>query len=117
MTCKACHGNGYDTAGKQCNVCYGSGEKLERESSRRAQCLNKARTIITQENHVHGEAMETLANTAALWSVIFGITVRPDQVATAQECHKIARRVADPSNPDNWDDAAGYVGLGAEAAK
>ena len=115
MSCEVCNGKGY-VGGKSCSACVGSGDKIMRETRRRAQCLNRAHNIITQENHIHGEAMETLANTAALWSVIFGITVRPDQVATAQECHKIARRVADPSNPDNWDDAAGYVGLGAEAA-
>ena len=116
MICETCHGNGFDKTGKLCGDCYGSGNKFTRDGRPRSECLMRAHNMITQTDHVHGEAMETLANTAALWSVIFGIPVRPDQVATAQECHKIARRVADPKNSDNWDDAAGYVGLGAAAA-
>jgi len=115
MICEACHGNGYEKSGKRCGACHGSGEKITRDGRRRSECLMRAHNIITQTDHVHGEAMETLANTAIIWSVIFKIPVRPDQVASAMEGLKMARRIADPTNPDNWDDAAGYVGLGAEA--
>lgn len=83
----------------------------------RADILAEAAEIITRDrNATHGEPEDSFGLIAALWSAYLGQTIQPHEVATLMELLKIARRKGNPDNRDNWVDAAGYVGCGAELA-
>lgn len=83
----------------------------------RRDVLRMAEHIVTKDRNIqYGDPEDEFANISLMWTAIFGVTVRPDQVALAMACLKIARANHNPTYPDSWIDLAGYAACGAEAA-
>ena len=75
-----------------------------------------AKTVLNERNKSYGTPSENFALVARYWSVLFGVTVEPHQVALAQDLLKTARLHHDPAHADSWVDKAGYSACGAEVA-
>lgn len=56
----------------------------------------------------YGHPFDDFSRTAKMWSAIFGIDVRPEQVPLAMICVKVSREVNKPKR-DNVVDIAGYA--------
>ena len=83
----------------------------------RTETLDAARQAITVDRAAtHGEAENTFADIAALWSVLFGIDITAAQVAQAMVLFKVARMKANPGHADNYTDAVGYAAIAGELA-
>ena len=58
----------------------------------------------------YGHPYEDFSKTAAFWSVLFGVEVKPWQVAKAMALLKISRLMQTPTHYDSIVDVAGYMG-------
>ena len=83
-----------------------------------AQTLYKAALLIDGDrNTQHGDRHVNFGTIATFWTVLFGIDIKPWQVARAIELAKIARDINGEPNPDNATDAAAYSALSWELRK
>ncbi len=64
----------------------------------------------------YGDASESFARLAALWSAVLGVPVAAHQVALCLLQLKVSRLCVTPTHADSWADAIGYLALGAEVA-
>ncbi len=77
--------------------------------------LKDAQNLITGDRQKeYGTPEDNFTRIARGWSILFGITVEPYQVALAMDWLKTARLMNNPADRDGWVDKAGYTGLGAE---
>lgn len=84
----------------------------------RQEVLSTALEIVTKDRNVqYGEPEDEFKTISLMWTAIFGVTVRPDQVALAMACLKIARANHNPGHEDSWVDLAGYAACGAQAVE
>lgn len=83
----------------------------------RAQILQTASVYVTKDRAAtHGDAEDSFAALAAVWSARIGVPLRPDQVAIMLIDLKAVRAWDNPSHIDNWIDIAGYSACGGEIA-
>jgi len=83
----------------------------------RTQVLNEAGAIITGDRQAdYGDAADSCALIARLWSAILGHEILPHEVALCLTQLKIARIAHNPTIRDSWVDGIGYLALGAEIA-
>lgn len=66
------------------------------------------RLVSTDRGKDYGHPFDDFSRTAKMWSGIFGIDVRPEQVPLAMICVKISRETNKPKT-DNLVDIAGYA--------
>jgi len=78
--------------------------------------LQTAMEAVSARGENYGDVRQNHQRIADLWSVVFGQTVSPEQVAMAMVCLKIARLVETPQHEDSWIDVAGYGACGSEIA-
>jgi hypothetical protein len=64
----------------------------------------------------YGDASESFARLAALWSAVLCAPVAAHQVALCLLQLKVSRLCVTPTHADSWADAIGYLALGAEVA-
>jgi hypothetical protein len=67
-------------------------------------------------NQDYGDPRPNFEDTAAMWSAYKGVTFEAHDVAAMMILLKVARLKTSPGKRDNWTDAAGYAGLGAEVS-
>ena len=85
--------------------------------TRRAEILDTARQIVTQDRNVtHGEPEDTFGLIAAYWSSHLDVTITSADVAVLMTLFKLARLKANPGNLENWTDGCGYLACGGELA-
>lgn len=83
----------------------------------RAAILDAARqAVMVDRAATHGDAEDTFASIAAVWSARLGVTVTPAQAAIMLIDLKTCRAWSNPSHGDNWVDMAGYAACGGELA-
>lgn len=76
----------------------------------RKQILTAAtKEVCEDRNREHGEPENTFPMIAKFWSTYLGVEVKPYDVAEMMVLFKTARFKANPSNPDNCVDTAGYT--------
>lgn len=73
-----------------------------------------ARLTAGERDKTYGSPMRNHERIAAIWSVILGIEVRPDQVALCMVGTKLARLAETWDHEDSFVDAAAYCGIAAE---
>lgn len=78
--------------------------------------LQRALTTVEERGENYGDVRENHERIADLWAVVFGWPVKPEQVALAMTCVKIARLIETLDHEDSWVDIAGYGACGAEIA-
>jgi hypothetical protein len=88
----------------------------------RAEILDTAKSYVTKDRAAtHGNAENSFAIMADLWSAYLGVKVEAHDVAAMMVLFKIGRFRSNPGYDDNSVDAAGYSALmgelGAEAGK
>ncbi len=66
------------------------------------------RLVSTDRGADYGHPLDDFCKTAALWSVVFGIHVTPEQVAKAMSLVKVSREL-NKHKRDNLVDECGYV--------
>ncbi len=66
------------------------------------------RLVSTDRGDDYGHPLDDFSKTAALWSIIFGIHVAPEQVAKAMSLVKVSREL-NKHKRDNLVDECGYV--------
>ncbi|APQ42317.1 hypothetical protein PBI_RICH_57 [Mycobacterium phage Rich] len=74
-------------------------------------CNRAADLVNNDRNAVYGDAEINFRETGALWAVIFGHDVTPEQVALC-----MARLIKSPEHADSWTDGVGYLALGGGIA-
>lgn len=73
--------------------------------------LGQAAELLSVEREKeYGDARENHERIAALWSVLFGVTVTARQVALAMVLVKVSREVSGPK-ADNLVDGAAYFAI------
>ena len=82
----------------------------------RAEILLKASQAV-KDRQEYGSPVDNFTITAALWTIILGVDVKPYQVALCQDAFKTARLLGKPNDKDSWVDKAGYAACGAEVVK
>jgi hypothetical protein len=83
----------------------------------RGSILEAARVAVTQDRQAtHGKPEDTFGLISVYWSAHLDVTVTPADVAVMMNLLKCARIKANPGNPDNWIDMAGYAACGGELA-
>lgn len=83
----------------------------------RAEILDTARqAVMIDRAATHGDAENTFAAIAALWSARLRQQITPAQVAIMLVDLKTARAWGNPCHGDNWVDMAGYAACGGELA-
>ena len=82
----------------------------------RAICEHAAELINGDRNAVYGDAEINFRETGALWAVVFGHDVTPEQVAICMSLVKVARLIHNPNHADSWTDGVGYLALGGGIA-
>ena len=65
---------------------------------------------------MHGSPAVTMSMVARMWSAYTGTELSPSDVCNMMVLLKVARFRANPTNPDNAIDAAGYAALAEELA-
>jgi len=80
------------------------------------EALEAAIHAVEARGESYGGVRENHERIAALWSVVFGLDVTPEQVVLAMTCVKVARLLETPTHEDSWIDIAGYGACGAEVA-
>lgn len=79
--------------------------------------MNRAEILAEAARLIDGDRKAQYGNTfpdiAAMWSIVLGHEVRPDQVALCMAALKLVR-VAHKSHEDGYVDAAGYIALAGE---
>jgi len=89
------------------DMCVIGAEKAERDNPLP---LTRAGMLVHGERqHEYGHPSEDFSRIAAMWSPLFGIDVKPEQVALAQICVKLSRLVVTPGHYDSIVDIAGYA--------
>lgn len=84
----------------------------------RKECLDAAaEAVLKNRQAVYGPPENSFADTAVIWSVILGVTVKPWQVPLMLAGLKVVRAKDAPDHADNWADLAGYAACGAELAE
>ena len=73
--------------------------------------------VMVDRAATHGEAEQSFALIAALWSALLGVDIAPHQVALMLAQLKAARAWGNPGHGDNWVDLAGYAACGGEIAR
>ena len=83
--------------------------------SQRNLIIEEATEIINSERaDDYGDCLDNFERIAAGWSIIFGVTVKPFQVALCNDWTKTCRIVTTPDHKDSWRDKVGYSSLGWE---
>lgn len=67
--------------------------------------------VIDGRQDVYGDPAVEFERHAQAWSAIFGVEVRPDQVALALIMYKVVRANRTPDYSDNSDDIEGYLDI------
>lgn len=82
--------------------------------TKRHDILTEADNLIHGERQTHyGTPQDNFSRIAAIWSVILGHTIQPDQVALCMAGLKLARLANGPHH-DSYVDAAGYIAIAGE---
>ena len=80
----------------------------------RSEIIMKAEDLINGDRHsTYGDARESFASIAKLWSVYLGVDVTAEQVAAMMVLMKVSRQ-RKSKHVDNWVDIIGYAALGGE---
>lgn len=79
-------------------------------------CNRAADLVNNDRNAVYGDAEINFRETGALWAVVFGHDVTPEQVAICMALVKVARLIKSPEHADSWTDGVGYLALGGGIA-
>ena len=80
----------------------------------RSEIIMKAEELINGDRHsTYGDARESFASIAKLWSVYLGVDVTAEQVAAMMVLMKVSRQ-RKSKHVDNWVDIVGYAALGGE---
>jgi hypothetical protein len=90
-------------------------------TSRREECLSKAREIVTKDRaQAYGSAEDNFSNIAEIWNAqgvrIDGKQLVASDVAVLMVGMKLARLRHNPTHEDSWVDVAGYAACGSEVA-
>lgn len=81
----------------------------------RTEILNKANEIICKDRQAtHGEAENSFADIANLWSAYLHREINPRDVAMMMVMLKIVRYKKNPSHLDNAIDLCGYAAIAGE---
>ena len=94
-------------------------EVFEKEARRvtRGQVLDTAKEYVTKDRAAdHGNMEDNFSTIGKYWSVHLGVDVSATDVAVMMTLLKAARIKSNPSHPDNWVDACGYMACGGEIA-
>lgn len=83
---------------------------------KKLEVLEEAMHAVEQRGENYGDVRENHQRIAALWSVVLGQRVTPEQVVLCMTCLKVARLMETPDHWDSWVDIAGYGACGAEIA-
>ena len=92
-------------------------EGFEKEARRvtRGQVLDTAKEYVTKDRAAdHGNMENNFSTIGKYWSVHLGVDVSATDVAVMMTLLKAARIKSNPSHPDNWVDACGYMACGGE---
>ena len=92
-------------------------EVFEREARKvtRGQVLDTAKGYVTKDRAAdHGNMENNFSTIGKYWSVHLGVDVSATDVAVMMTLLKAARIKSNPSHPDNWVDACGYMACGGE---
>ena len=92
-------------------------EVFEKEARRvtRGQVLDTAKEYVTKDRAAdHGNMEDNFNTIGKYWSVHLGVDVSATDVAVMMTLLKAARIKSNPSHPDNWIDACGYMACGGE---
>lgn len=83
----------------------------------RADILDAAKSAVTVDRAAtHGNAEDTFAHIAMVWSARLGVPLTGEQVAILLIDLKTCRAWDNPRHADNWVDMAGYAACGGELA-
>lgn len=83
----------------------------------RTQVLAEADRLITGDRlGAYGDAAQSFARIAGMWSAYLGVPVAPNDAAAMMALLKISRARGNPASVDSWVDGAGYLALGGELA-
>lgn len=78
--------------------------------------IYEARDVITTDRHnQYGEAENTFAIIADMWTAYLKTNIKPEDVAAMMILMKVAR-MTHSFKADNWVDVIGYAALGGEIA-
>ncbi len=94
-------------------------EVFEKEARRvtRGKVLDTAKEYVTKDRAAdHGNMEDNFTTIGKYWSVHLGVEVNATDVAVMMNLLKAARIKSNPSHPDNWIDACGYMACGGEIA-
>ncbi len=84
---------------------------------KRTEVIDTARDYITKDRAAtHGNAENSFALMAQMWSAYLGVKVEAHDVAALMVIFKIARFRSNPTYEDNSIDAVGYSALMGELA-
>ena len=92
-------------------------EVFEKEARKvtRGQVLDTAKEYVTKDRAAdHGNMEDNFKTIGKYWTVHLGINISATDVAVMMKLLKIARIKSNPSHPDNWVDACGYMSCGGE---
>ena len=92
-------------------------EVFEKEARKvtRGQVLDTAKEYVTEDRAAdHGNMEDNFKTIGKYWSVHLGMNISATDVAVMMTLLKIARIKSNPSHPDNWVDACGYMSCGGE---
>jgi hypothetical protein len=83
----------------------------------RTETLRKAADLINGDRQQdYGTPQENFTRIAAIWSIILGHMVRPDEVALCMAGLKLARLAKGP-HEDSYIDGCGYMAIAAELSR
>ena len=81
----------------------------------RGQVLDTAKEYVTKDRAAdHGNMEDNFSTIGKYWSVHLGVDVSATDVAVMMSLLKAARIKSNPTHPDNWVDACGYMACGGE---
>ena len=83
---------------------------------KKLEALEAAINAVEARGENYGDVRQNHQRIAALWSVVLGQDVTPEQVALCMTCLKVARLIETPDHEDSWIDIAGSGACGAEIA-
>jgi hypothetical protein len=84
----------------------------------RREILEAATQAVTVDRAAtHGNAEDTFAAIASLWSAYLGDELGTADVSAMMILLKLARMKGNPTFADNWVDIAGYAACGGEIAE
>lgn len=83
----------------------------------RAEISDTAKENVTVDRAAtHGDAEDTFASIASLWSAYLGEEIGVTDVSLMMCLLKVARLKGNPTHLDSWIDIAGYAACGGEIA-